>query len=365
VNGRRRDPIRVGLVIGQLTAGGAEGQLWQLCRGLDRTVATPIVYCLSRRNAPYGPLIEATGVPVRVLGGGRLSRVRQLRHWLRADGVEVVHAWLFIANAYAWAACRGTARALATSARNCKRQGWLLDLLNRWAFRASDVIVANSREVARYVEHVYGAPPARITVVYNAIDLERFRPAAPRRGDRRPLVAMVGRLVAQKNLDLFVAAAAGLRERVPAARFLLVGDGPLRASVRAAVEAAGLVDCCELAGERHDVDELLRGADLFWLTSNWEGLPNAVIEAMACGLPVVATDVGGTRELVRSGEEGFLIRPGDRESLVTHSVALLTDHAMRARLARAARARAETFSIARMVGAMQDVYTRARQGRGA
>jgi glycosyltransferase involved in cell wall biosynthesis len=365
VGGATEEPLRVGLIIGQLTTGGAEGQLHLLCEGFDRATVAPTVYCLSTQVEPYGPRLEAAGVPVRVIGGGRIGRVRALRRHLRADRIQVAHAWLFIANAYAWAASRGAPWALVTSARNCKRSGLALDALNRRAFRASDAIIVNSSQVQDYIEAEYGAVRERMAVVVNAIDLDRFRPRLDRGASGAPTVVMVGRLVAQKNPLLFVAAAAALRRREPRVRFVLVGDGPQRPAVEAAVAAAGLRDCCELTGERGDVEGLLASADLFWLTSDWEGLPNAVIEAMASGLPVVATDVGGTAELVRAGVEGYTVRPGDREGLVGRSAEILGDAALHARMRRAARARAEQFGVGSMVEAMRLTYARALERRAA
>ncbi len=354
---------RIALVIGQLTAGGAEGQVAVLCRGLrDNGRFAPIVYCLSERTEPWGPEIEALGVPLRVIGGGRPQRLWRLRRALAADGVALVHAWLFIANAYAWAANAGTGRPLLTSARNCKRQGRWLDRLNRRAFAASAAIVANSRQVARYIEQTYGAPGGRIEVVYNAIDTTRFHPPSEAHGGA-PCVVMVGRLVPQKNPLLFVEAAAAVHRKLPGVRFLLVGDGSLRAAVEAAVDANGLRDCCTVAGERRDVPELLRQADLFWLTSEWEGLPNAVLEAMATGLPAVVTDVGGAGEIVRPDRDGYLIRPGDRDALVARSLGLLGDGERRRRCGEAARARAEEFSAPQMVAAMERLYTQVLSGR--
>jgi glycosyltransferase involved in cell wall biosynthesis len=351
------------MVIGQLSTGGAEGQLRSLCEGLDPAVALPVVYCLSADTEPYGPLLERAGVSVRVLAGGRLGRVAALRRALIADGIDVVHAWLFIANAFAWAATRG-GPPLVTSARNCKRSGRLLDLLNRRAFAASSTIVVNSAQVRDYIATVYRAPRHQISVVYNAIDLERFQPRPPEPPRATPLVVMVGRLVAQKNPRLFVAAAAALRQRLPGVRFQLVGNGPLRGAVEKAVRASGMAEHIELAGERRDVPELLRAADLFWLTSDWEGLPNAVLEAMASGLPVVATDVGGTAELLDAGVEGYVVAAGDCDALVERSVWILADGARLAQMRVAARARAERFGLAQMVGAMQRVYARA-DGREA
>jgi len=355
-------PLRVGLVIGQLSTGGAEGQLRLLCERGDRQAVTPTVYCLSTQTQPYGALLESAGVAVRVVTGAGPVRAVRLRAQWAADGIDVAHAWLFIANAYAWAA---GGPALVTSARNCKRSGRLLDALNRRAFRGSRAIIVNSAQVQHYIEREYGAPSERIAVVYNAIDLERFRPRGEQPAGQGPCVAMVGRLVTQKNPLLFVSAAAALRALRPDLRFVLIGDGPLQAPVAAAVRAAGLADCCVLAGERADVPELLRQADLFWLTSDWEGLPNAVIEALACGLPVVATEVGGTGELVRDGREGFLVHPGDSDALVACSLRILADPALHGRMRAAARARAEAFGVEQMVRATHAVYERALSGRAA
>jgi glycosyltransferase involved in cell wall biosynthesis len=355
--------MRVGLVIGQLSTGGAEGQLRLLCEGFERSAVVPTVYCLSAQTDPYRALLERAGVAVRVITGGRIGRALQLRQALAADRIEVVHAWLFIANAYGWAAHFGDARALITSARNCKRQGRLLDAVNRRAFGASHAIIVNSAQVQHYIEREYHAPPERIAVIPNAIDLDRFRPQARQAGP--PHIVTVGRMVTQKNPLLFVAAAAALRAQSPAARFTLIGDGPLRGEVAAAVRAAGLEDACVLAGERGDVPQLLGQADLFWLTSDWEGLPNALIEALACGLPAVVTDVGGVRDLVRDGQEGFLIAAGDRAALVARSQAILSDGELHARMRAAARRRAETCAVEPMVRATQAVYERALANRRA
>ncbi len=360
-------PLRVGLVIGQLSTGGAEGQLRVLCEGFDRCRIAPTVYCLSAETAPVGAQLQRAGVAVRVLAGGRIGRVGDLRRALIADDIQVAHAWLFIANAYAWAATRGGGPALVASARNCKRSGRMLDAVNRRAFRASSAIVVNSERVGRYIEREYGAPHARIDLVYNAIDLDRFhpRPDSGAGGGSAPRIVMIGRLVMQKNPRLFVEGARRLRALLPAARFHLVGDGPLRPDVERWIADAGLGDCVELLGERSDVPELLRAADLFWLTSDWEGLPNVVLEAMASGLPVVATDVGGTAELFTSDVEGALIAAGDCEALVARSAAILTDAGRLAAMRTAARRRAEAFSVPRMVAATEAVYVRALAGRAA
>jgi glycosyltransferase involved in cell wall biosynthesis len=350
-------PVRVGLVIGQLTTGGAEGQLWLLCRDLDRRRFTPIVYCLSDDTAPYAESIAASGVRVRVVSGGRLTRVRTLQRWLAADRIGVVHAWLFVANGFAWVANRHARRPLVTSARNCKRQGRLLDLLNRWAFRASAAIVVNSQDVGTYVARHYAAPRERIRLIYNGIDTRRFHPAGEgsAMAATGPIVT-VGRLVAQKNHDLFLRAAQQLVRERPGARFVIVGEGPLRLTLTARASQLGIADQVTFAGECKDVEQVLRGASLFWLTSRWEGLPNVVLEALASGVPVVATDVGGTRELIRSGIDGFIVPDDDQDGFVRHSRELLDNPALRRQVGVAARVRAEEFSAHQMVDRFARLY---------
>jgi glycosyltransferase involved in cell wall biosynthesis len=353
------DSMRLGLVIGQLTTGGAEGQLWLLCRGLDRATISPIVYCLSDQIEPYGPLLRSAGVPLRIISGRRLARLQKLRRWLDADRVDVVHAWLFVANAYAWLANLGMGRPLVTSARNCKWQGRALGWLNRRAFAASDAIVTNSLQVADYIEREYRAPRHRIRVIYNGIDSERFHPGE-RSGARDPgLIVAIGRLVEQKNHALFLKAAARLAQDLNTARFVIVGDGPLRPALEIQARSLGIADRVTFIGERRDVEAVLRSASLFWLTSRWEGMPNVVLEAMASGVPAIATDVGGTRELIRSGVDGFVVPEGEIEPFVALSRDLLRDEARWSRFAAAARARAEHSSSARMVAAMSQLYEEA------
>jgi len=353
---RPRSPIRLGLVIGQLTAGGAEGQLELLCRELDRAAVVPTVYCLSEQTKPHGVRIGATGTPLRCIGGARLTRAVRLRHSLEADRIELVHAWLYIANAYAWMANRGPQRPMITSARNCKVQGRISQLANILAFRSSRAIVANSHDVSSYIVRHYRAPRDRIRVIPNGIDVERFHPRESGATQSVGPIVTAGRLVEQKNHDLFLRAAAELARGVPEAQFLIAGEGPLRGALERQARDLGIADRVQFAGERHDVDVLLRTGSILWLTSRWEGMPNIVLEGMASGLPVIATDVGGARELIRSGVAGFVVADGDAGAFVRHSRDLLLQPAMRQRFAAAARARAEEFSSAAMVRALSELY---------
>lgn len=357
-----RGPIRIAQVIGQLTVGGAEHQLRELLRGLDRDRFAPLVYCLADATGTAASKTEFESAPLRIIGARGWKRLRPFADALRSDAVDLVHSWLFIANTYAWAArWQGVRAPLITSARNCKSQGWGHHAANVMAFRSSTRIIVNSRQVRDYIVRHYAAPRRAIDVVYNGVDTDRFRPL-DRHGPAAPTVVTAGRLVTQKNPLLFVEAAARIHATLPETRFVVLGDGPLRPAIEAAIERLGMQGSIELPGERRDVEKAFAQADLFWLTSSWEGLPNVVLEAMACGLPVIATDVGGTNELFQHGSEGFLARPGRMDDFVTYGTMLLRDSRKRIEMGEAARRRACEFSLARMVEATQTTYDLALRG---
>ena len=205
--------------------------------------------------------------------------------------------------------------------------------LERLAVRAADRVVVTSEAAGNYLVARHGLDRGRLRIVPNAIDMELFAPPPVDRREKG-LVAFVGRLVPEKRLDVLVAAAT----TVPGVRLLVIGEGPEgeRLADRAAaagvpLERAGTVPNAELPGR-------LARAELFALPSAYEGQPKALLEAMACGLPVVGSDVAGIREIVRHGETGWLAPPGDVDGLAAALRVLSNDAALRERLGRAGRA---------------------------
>lgn len=350
---------RVGLVVGQLTYGGAEGQLYELaCRLADECAV--VVYCLSDRSEPYGAKLEAAGIRVRILPArSNLDTLRVLRlaHWLVRDRIEIAHAFLFIASAYTYLATRLIPGIrLVTSARNCKHEpSRLRRLVLRRAFRASDAVLCNSRVMAAFAVEHYGAPAARITVVYNGVDIDRF--AQPRTLGANLVVGTIGRLEAQKNLGMFIDAAKCVLRSRRDARFEIVGEGSLRAPMEERVHSSGLNGRIEFAGTTDDVPGRLARWSQFWLTSDWEGTPNVVLEAMASGVPVLATDVGATRELIEDGRTGILLPPSQPRALCDRSIELAVAPERARSMGEAARAAArERFSLETMVDATRAIY---------
>lgn len=354
--------MRVALVIGQLTYGGAESQLFELARALATGdgCAEPVVYCLSSSSEPYASRLREAGVTVRVMpsrGSFDFARVRALRCALVEDRIEIVHAFLFLASGYAFLATRGLrGLRLVTSARNCKPEpNPLRRVVLKAAFRASARVICNSCEMERYAQAYYGAPADRTCVVLNGVDTDRFSVAREAHGGLR--IGTVGRIEKQKNLGVFLDAAALVLAERPDAVFEIVGDGSLRANFQAEVARRGLGRIVSLPGTRGDVPAYYAGLDQFWLTSDWEGTPNVVLEALASGLPVIATRVGGTPEVIADGETGILVSAGDAVGIAAASVDLAAHPLRAAEMGRrAANVARERFSIAAMVANTVSVY---------
>lgn len=262
----------------------------------------------------------------------------------------------------------------------------------RWVRRAYrpfvQQYVALSRQIESYLRDAVGVPAARIRHLCNGVDMRRFATseatavaadaaaarraplaAAPFACDDAFVVGTVGRLQAVKDQALLLNAAARALAQQPQARarlrLVIVGDGPLRAQLQQSIDALGLREVAWLAGEQADVPAWLRAFDLFALPSRSEGISNTILEAMACGLPVVATRVGGNAELVDAPATGTLVPAGDERALADALLAALSDPAQARAQGAAGRRRVEQrFSLEAMVSAYESMYEQllARQG---
>ena len=329
--------------------------------GLERTVVDLIA---SQRDAGHecreislfklGLLARellASGVRVDACGkrpGLDLRALRRARALIRQSPDAVIHTHNAMAHYYAVLAslglpvkCRINTRHGMGGCTRSGRQEWLY----RQSLRGTDYAVAVC-EAARQRFAADGMHPRRALLsVPNGIRLERFRPADD--VARQSLVAelglptgsriigTVGRLQPVKDHALLLRAFAKVRVQVPEAALVIVGDGPLRAALEAQAEQAGLSDAVRFMGDRHDVPRLLTGMEVFALTSTSEGYSVALLEACASSLPIVATDVGGNREIVRHGINGRLVPSGDTAAIATALIALLRGGEQAAAMGRA------------------------------
>jgi sugar transferase (PEP-CTERM/EpsH1 system associated) len=329
--------------------------------GLERTVVDLIasqrdaghecrVICLFKLGLLARELL-ASGVRVDACGKRRgldLRALRRARALIRQSPGAVIHTHNAMAHYYAVLAtlglqvkCRINTRHGMGGRTRSGRQEWLY----RQSLRFTDYAVAVC-EAARQRFAADGMRPRRaLLAVPNGIRLERFRPADD--VARQALVAelglppgsriigTVGRLQPVKDHALLLRAFAKVRVQVPEAALVIVGDGPLRAALEAQAEQAGLSDAVRFMGDRHDVPRLLTGMEVFALTSTSEGYSVALLEACASSLPIVATDVGGNREIVRHGINGRLVPSGDTAAIATALIALLRGGEQAAAMGRA------------------------------
>jgi glycosyltransferase involved in cell wall biosynthesis len=368
---------RIAYVIGELGKGGAEYQLYELLRGLDRDRFEPAVFALAAGGYWAGPMREL-GLPVEEFaarGSADAGRLLRLRRALRAFAPRILHTVLWSGNSYGRLAATGLGIPIVlTAERNViARPAWQI-AIERVLDRLTDTYLLNCQAIANTLVERQGLPARKMCVIPNGIDLARLPPFDPdRRAARvaagfdaaRRLVAQVGRLAEQKDYPTYLQAAARLAPVFPDVDFLVVGEGGLRDQLVALAASLGIADRVRFTGLRHDVPALLAGVDVLALTSLYEGLPNVVIEAMATGAVAVTTDVGGCRELIVDGETGVLVPPRRPDAVADAIAALLRDPARAERLRLAARRRIEQeFSLEAMVRRTTAVYLDRLRARG-
>jgi glycosyltransferase involved in cell wall biosynthesis len=349
-----RSRYRVAYVIGELTKGGAEYQLHELLRHLDRGLFEPRVFALASGGWWTGA-IRALGVPVEEIprhGSADVGRLSRLRASLRSFAPHVLHTILWPGNSYGRLAALGLGIPVVIAAERVvvRYRRWQV-LVERALGRMTDAYLVNCEAIAAWLVEHERLAREKIRVIPNGIDLKGLpafsldrraaREAAGFAPDRR-LVAHAGRLEPQKDFRTYLRAAAMVAAEIRDVDFLVMGEGGERAELEALASRLGIAARVRFTGLRHDVPRILGGVDVLALTSIFEGFPNVALEAMATGAVAVATDVGGCRELVASGETGFLVPARAPAAVAASVLRVLRDPALARRLATAARRRVET-----------------------
>ncbi|HEY2798083.1 MAG TPA: glycosyltransferase family 4 protein [Thermoanaerobaculia bacterium] len=359
--------LRVAIVAGSLRRGGAEKQLWHLASGLRDAGAQVGVYALTRGEF-YESRLAADGIPTTWIGRSASppARLFALTRALRGFRPQIVQASHAFANLYAAGAARVldavSVGALRGSLRRCLESN---GIWGRQIIRRPTAIVANSRRAAAEIAESGLRDPSLVFVLENAIEIPAsvasVRPAGT------PLRALlVGSLTRVKRADLFLEALAQARRAGAPLSGQVVGDGPERGPLETLARERGLLpDGVRFLGERSDVAELLAQADALVLTSDDEGLPNAVLEGMAAGLPVLATPAGDTPELVQDGRTGWLVPFGDAAALSARMLELCGSPEVRACLGRAGRELvAARYGKARMTRRALEIYREIAERKG-
>lgn len=370
-------PLRVLTLVDSLRLGGAENVLITLARAAPAAGFTIQVACLAPAVGPTAsmvPVLSAAGVPVRFLDVPKLLHPRAIpavRDAIRNSGCDLVHAHLEYAATLAAPASWGTGRPVVTSFHQLAaslppREALKERIAVTAAGRGRAVVFVSQASLdsyaRRYRQH------ANWTVVPNGVDLSAFRTGTsalpPELGipPGVPVVTLVAALRPGKGHASAVTAWPRVLRGAPQARLLFVGSGDQEPALRRQVEAAGLVDRVAFAGMRTDVADVLRGSTLALLPSESEALPTVLLEAAACGRPVVATSVGGVAEVVLDGETGLLVPPRDPDALAGAVRTLLADPQRRLAFGVAARLRAEQlFGMETWARRLSAVYRKAQR----
>jgi sugar transferase (PEP-CTERM/EpsH1 system associated) len=378
-NAQSADRLRILHVVHGLPRGGLENGVVNLVNRLSPLQFQQAVCCLDRRGEMADRLDPAT--PVFVMGRRRhsLALPFRLARLIRGWRADIVHCRNWSAWPDTAVACllRGRHSALTWSFHGFPDRDDAFPLrrcvASRLLARCTDRLFAVCKDSAVRFADKTGIPQARFEVLYNGVDTERFQPAPDRSGlrhalglplDEMLLLTVASLIPVKDHATLVEAAGRVLRQHPGPVRFVLVGDGALRAETEHRIAERGLTDHFLLVGSSDRVADYYRAADVFVLPSRLEGMSNAILEAMASGLPVVANRVGGNPELVVDGITGLLCRPGAPDDMAAALVRLVSDHTLREAMGERARARAVTdFSIEAMMERYAEFYQSAATAR--
>ncbi len=361
--------LRVMFVNTSLEVGGAETLLVNLVRRMDRERITPEICCLKEKGALGEMLADEMPVFSDLLGSkydlrivGRLTRLFRER---RIDAVVTVGA----GDKMFWGRLAARRARVPVVASALHSTGWPdgVGRLNRLLTPLTDMFIAVAEPHARYLVERERFPAEKVCVIPNGVDVDRFRPqpADPqlRRAiglpDDAPVAGILAALRPEKNHSMFLEVAAGVLREIPAAHFLVIGDGAERPLLKRRAAELAIANRVHFLGTRPDIPGLLALVDVLLLTSLNEANPVSILEGLSCGKPVVATRVGSVPETVIDGENGYLVESGSVDAMSRRVVELFRDRPLAAALGAAGRRHVvEHWSVERMVEGYEELLLR-------
>jgi glycosyltransferase involved in cell wall biosynthesis len=355
---------------------GAEAVILNLSRTLNEGSHRSILGVfsnLSQPNLQFYDVATKEGIEAHLIQcQGQIDRnvPTTIRELVRQTGAMVVHAHGYKADIYAYLALRGSRISLVSTCHTWYDNNVTVRIygaLDRFVLRSYSGVVAVSDEVKQRLLSA-GVPQNRIRLIRNGIDLRPFSgPPSSQSSLNRPLkVGLVGRLAPEKGVDLFLQAAAAVLAEIPLTQFVVVGDGPDRSKLQALIEELGIGASASLLGRYDDMPTFYASLDLLVSSSRQEGLPMALLEGMASGLPLVATAVGAVATVVQDHRTGILVPAADVSALTSAILKLLQEPATRMSYGAAARKLiAEEYSAERMTAEYLQLYEDAAQNKSA
>jgi colanic acid/amylovoran biosynthesis glycosyltransferase len=350
-------PARIVLLLEDLKFGGTQRQALELARGLDRTRFQPEIWVMAAGDDLVS-LAQAWDIPLVRLSSGKKPGVPGLtRLWLRLkkNPPDLLLTLTALPNIWGRLLGRGAGAPLVVGNVRSLLHG---DQFERWLWPLTDYILCNTHSLADILNKDCKIYPSRLTVIPNGVDTDFFRPGPPPQNPE-PIILSVARMVPEKDHETLIRAFRLVLQDHPYAQLWLVGDGPLKPAMVKLVQQTLPGSQVRFLPGRADLRPLLEQAALFALSSRHEAFPNVVLEAMAMGLPVVATRVGGLPDLVTPGETGWLVPAGNAPALAGAMSQMLGDPETRQSFSRAARERVERdFTLATMVRRHEEVFAK-------
>ena len=378
MRGPMQPPWHVAHVIGSLRVGGAERQLVNYLLAADKSAFRHTVLCLTKPGDLVS-VVRSAGVEVVTLPLRARSLpwgLRRFAHWLEAHEVAVVHTHMFYAALYGrlaglWA--RVPALVTTEHGKELWKKGWQVQI-DRALSKRTCRHIAVSRDGMRIRMERECVPAARIVCIPNGVSIPPdpdnaagqalIRKELGLRQDQ-PVIGTVGRVVEAKGYPYLLEAFGLLRRDIPNLHWILVGDGPELAPLLERARAQGLEAAISSTGMRSDVADLLAAMDVFVMSSIREGLPIALLEAMAARRAIVVTDAGGMPEAIQDGRSGLVVPVGGAEALATAVRHLLTDPRLAHELAARAYDQArDRYGIAAVARSIEDIYLQCLAARG-
>jgi glycosyltransferase involved in cell wall biosynthesis len=353
------EPFRVVLLLQDLFFGGTQRHTLELARGLNPDRFQTEIWVM-RSGDDFVPLARSWNLSLKWLGRtpfvGPDSLVR-LGWNLKNQPVDLLVLLTGVPNI--WGRLLGRLTKVPLIVGNLRGTGSPERNFEKWLWPLADHFLCNAAMLKKIMMDRFPIPDDRITVIHNGVDLDYFHPAPVPLPPDRQVVLCIARFVPEKDHETLMTAFSLVAARHPEAELWLVGDGPGRQAIRGLATRRLPPRQLRLLPGQPDVTTLLQQSSLLVLSSTHEGLPNVVLEAMAAGLPVVATDVGGLSEVVQQGETGWLVAPKDVSALADAISHLLAHDNVRAAFGQAGRKRAEQkFSLASMVQQHEDMFLR-------
>lgn len=334
----------------------------------DKTRYVPHLAGLKHEDAASRAL-KAEGVPARMFGRSAFDPrlVSDIEQEISRTRARILHVHGYAASNFGRVAARRAGIPLVLHEHFADpNMPWYQKVPDLFLRNLISHAIAVSQSTADFLIRDRFVPDDRVNVVFNGAPLDQFAPRPREEGDAvraqlgiptdAPVITTIGRLNAQKGHDTLIAAAGLVIARVPAARFLIAGDGDLLEALKAQAKALGVPESIVFAGHRKDVPALLSATDVLCISSNYEGTPLVLFEAMAAGKAIVATAVDGCREVIQDKKTGLLVPPKDPEKLGDALLRVLDDPALRTKLERGAHVASKKYDVSECMRAMQQIY---------